>query len=696
MIKSNSRDAPTEVPNMENPTNLSPRQLKLNLRFGERKGGAEEKDGSSVPIDRNFPSAEANRLAAQENYNKHLYRPNTYLHKWWARRSGTTFRYVLKQLVEQDDKRYYYEVGGLEGKTILDPMIGGGTIIHEAIRLGASVVGFDIDPIPVLQAQASLTRIPIKEKRAVFDSFYAVLKARLAPFYETTCPECEQICESQFVLYGLRKRCACGESLFVDRYWLRENPDGSGIRLSANEGVPFEVPDESPDADGGRPYIYEKQVKRCPVCGETFQEYVLEPYIERYRPAVIFGTCGEHGKFFKKPDARDLLNIAEARDFAAQQVKMPLEILKVKEGPKSRDLLKRGITTFAEVFSSRQQIYLATTKAFIDQVEERHRLWLSLLVSTSLEFNSLLCGYKGGDKRRPGAIRHVFSHHAYSFPYTALENNPVFSGNTSGTIGLLYQDRIEAGAEWAETPVERKPTGRGWTKIELVGEKDLGLRVNRPEDLAKTAQSFWIRQQDSSDMPLLDSSIDHIVTDPPYYDSVQYSDLAQFFRVWLRWFLPEGAEWNYVLEDSAVAETDQDGEKYEQVLGAIWRECNRVLKRPGGRLIFTFHHWRPDAWAHLTLSLKKAGFQLVTSYTVNSENPVSVHIRRLKALKHDSILVLRSEDDKNVERYKRIERIDTEDSYRFCSQCADLLGYCLQAELRNEEIFEIWANALGE
>lgn len=97
---------------MENPTNLSPRQLKLNLRFGESKGATEEKDGSNVPLDRNFPSADANRLAAQENYNKHLYRPNTYLHKWWARRSGTTFRYILKQFVEQDDKRYYYEVGG--------------------------------------------------------------------------------------------------------------------------------------------------------------------------------------------------------------------------------------------------------------------------------------------------------------------------------------------------------------------------------------------------------------------------------------------------------------------------------------------------------------------------------------------------------------------------------------------------------
>ena len=680
---------------MENPTNLSPRQLKLNLPFSERKGRADKEDGSNVPLDRNFPSEEANRLAVQENYNKHLYRPNTYLHKWWARRSGTTFRYILKQFVEQDDKRYYYEVGGLEGKTFLDPMIGGGTIIHEAIRLGASVVGFDIDPIPVMQAQASLTRIPIKEKRAVFDSFYAALQERLASFYETTCPECGQKCESQFVLYGLRKQCACGESLFVDSYSLRENPDGSGIHLSPHEGVPFEIPGDYPDAGGGHPYIYEKQVKRCPVCGEMFREYRSEPYVERYRPMVIFGLCPTHGKFFKKLDNRDLLNITKARNFTIEHVQLPIEILTIRDGPKSGDLLKRGIQTFAEVFSPRQQIYLATAKAFIDQIEERHRKWLSLLVTTSLEFNSLLCGYKGGDKRRPGAIRHVFSHHAYSFPYTALENNPVFSGNTSGTIGLLYQDRIETGAKWAETPVERKPGGKGWTKIKLVGEKDWGIPVNRPEELNQHEQAFWIRQQDSSDMPLPDRSIDHIVTDPPYYDSVQYSDLAQFFRVWLRWFLPKEAEWDYEMEDSAVAETGTDGEKYQQVLGAIWRECNRVLKRPEGRLLFTFHHWRPEAWAHLTLSLRDAGFQLVTSYTVLSENPVSVHIRQLRALKHDSILVLCPKDGEKRERYECPEQIDTEDSYQFCLQCASLLGYCLQAEISEEEIIEIWHKALG-
>ena len=64
-----------------------------------------------------FPEEEANALAAMESYNKHLYRPNTYLHKWWARRCGTTFRYILKQFVLDPVRHDFYTPGGLEGLT---------------------------------------------------------------------------------------------------------------------------------------------------------------------------------------------------------------------------------------------------------------------------------------------------------------------------------------------------------------------------------------------------------------------------------------------------------------------------------------------------------------------------------------------------------------------------------------------------
>jgi putative DNA methylase len=80
-----------------------------------------------LAIDESFPEQFANEISQQEVFNKHLFRPNTYLHKWWARRCGSTFRAILKQFVPNPERRDYYAPGGLEGKIVLDPMMGGGT-----------------------------------------------------------------------------------------------------------------------------------------------------------------------------------------------------------------------------------------------------------------------------------------------------------------------------------------------------------------------------------------------------------------------------------------------------------------------------------------------------------------------------------------------------------------------------------------
>lgn len=647
--------------------------------------------GSLLDIDTAFPLEQANALAAIESYNKHLYRPNTYLHKWWARRSGTTFRHILKQLAEQPEKRDYYAPGGLEGKIILDPMMGGGTIIHEAVRLGAKVVGFDLDPIPYLQARASLTWLPLEEKIQVFAGFYRSLREKLAPFWTTTCPDCSQPAETQFVLYGMRKRCNCGEALFVDSLLLRIESNGARIEIDPDTG---RIGKPETHTGTARPLVFEKRQKVCPVCQQTFQEILDIPYAQRYRPLFIVGECKKHGLFFKNFDTPDQMLIDQAQEYVQSQIVLPLAELSVRGGPKSNDLRKRNILSYADLYSARQLIFIATAKTLLDQVEPHHRGWLSLLVSTALELNSLLCGYKGVDVNRAGAIRHVFSHHAYSFPYAALENNPLFSGNTSGTLGLLFKDRIEAAQRWAETPVERKQSGGQWLKVKIQGEIDSGNLVTDYAGLVAADKAVFVAQQDSTHMPLPAQSVDYVVTDPPYYDSVQYSDLADFFRVWLRWFLPDSADWNYQISKSAAVESSAEGRKYYEVMAQIWTECHRVLN-PAGQLIFSFHHWRPDAWAYLTLSLKAANFRLVNAVVILSENPISVHIRQLQALKHDAILVLQPfRPGVTVNDYPLIEKITSKDSYTFCQECADLLGHCLSQEYSEAEILQVWKRAL--
>jgi len=189
--------------------------------------------------------------------------------------------------------------------------------------------------------------------------------------------------------------------------------------------------------------------------------------------------------------------------------------------------------------------------------------------------------------------------------------------------------------------------------------------------------------------------VDFIVTDPPYYNNVQYSDLAAFFRVWLARLLPDEADWRYDYAHSAVAtKAADDDTSFMKVLTGIFRECGRVLRRDTGRMVFTFHHWDPNAWAELTLALKQASFKLMNAYVVFSENPVSVHVNNLNAIRHDTILVLAIDGTKPIDRWQPLSAIDTADSQSFCQACSAALGWLLETEYSPNRVRAIWKHLI--
>ena len=487
----------------------------------------------SLSIDRVFPEEFVNGLSHQEVFNKHLFRPNTYLHKWWARRCGSTFRTILKQFAADHECRDYYAPGGLEGITVLDPMMGGGTTLHEAIRLGANVVGADIDPIPVMQARASLTQVELTDLRASFNRFFADLHNSLGPYFQTECPVCEQTADIQYVLHGVRKKCACRNVVQIDQYDLRHEDDAK-ISICPESGAIYREQNghsETLSSPAVAAKLITKAEKECPSCGQKYEELLDLPFYARYTPIAIVATCPEHGNFFRSPSEADLARIKRADERRSELDFGPLEDFRVHDGPKSGDLLRHNVRSYLDVFSSRQLLYLHQAIRQLRDYAGIDKLALGMLISTSLEFNAMLCGYKGWYKRRPGAIRHVFALHAYSFQYTVLENNPVNPRKSSGNLQLLFRDRIERGRKWSALPIERKIGEDGKKElVKIAGEADDGVEVFNQADLVRDQSRFWLIQGDSQSLPLDDHSVDVIVTDPPYYDSVQYSNLAAFFQ----------------------------------------------------------------------------------------------------------------------------------------------------------------------
>lgn len=648
-------------------------------------------------IDHLFDEEFANKIALLESYNKHLYRPNTYLHKWWARRCGSTFRLILKSLVSNPNQQDYYTAGGLNGTLILDPMMGGGTTLHEAIRLGANVIGCDIDPIPVLQARATLSHVPLAQLKNAFSHLYETLFKALASSYETTCPHCDKIGPWQYILYGVRRSCACQTALIVDSYILRHNSDDSIIRLDPNTYHLYQD-DQLLAATDLAPIepLRERNNGVCEQCQKPFTDMINIPHYQRYEPLVVVGKCTIHHLFFAPIRQLDRDKIAQANLNRQQATFNPADFA-TEPGPKSKALIDRGIFSYLDLFTSRQLLFLNAIKQEINKYEPLVRLNLALLVSTSLEFNSLLCGYKGVNKNRPGAIKHVFAHHAYSFPYTAAENNPLYPDKTSGSLQSLFQSRLVRGRQWAMQPTEKEVRHGRPYNVTIDGETDMGQEVSHFDELAHDNKQFLLIQGSSTNLNLPDNSVDYVITDPPYFDSVQYSDLALFFRVWLRQFLPTSAHWMYELSGSAVNPHQNGDSQYSTVLGEIYRECHRVLKKQTGRFIFTFHHWNPQGWAELTLSLQNAGFVLINRYVVHAESLTSVHIANQNSLQHDVILVLAPMEAGTTQVWELPTAVNLIDSEAFCRDCGTIMGYLLQERLPVfTEIEAIWQKLLDK
>lgn len=601
---------------------------------------------------------------------------------------------ILKGLVEDEEQRGYYQPGGLAGKVILDPMIGGGTTLHEAIRLGANAIGVDIDPIPILQARATLSAVPLATLEASFNTLFHQLQDVLTPYTLTCCPDCDSETALWFTLYGLRRECACGEgsseALFVDSFLLRQEENGATWTLCPHCGLV--IKDSQHHCLGkGRMRVFEKTQSTCPDCQKPFADLSSIPFFQRYTQLVVAAHCPAHGLFLKSPVWMDSDALQRANDRRGELPFDPADFA-IQPGRKSQQLINRQVESYLDLFSSRQLLYLAKAIEQLAGLEPLLRLNLSLLISTSLEFNSMLCGYKGRNPRRAGAVRHTFSHHAYAFPYTALEVNPVFPGRASGTLQKLFEGRIRRGRRWALRPRERLLDHQRQTFLELPQERDQGIEVLQAETIGEGQRRFFLHQGSAARLPLADQSVDAIVTDPPYYDSVQYSDLSAFFRVWLRQMLPEAADWLYDESGSAV-DREQNGRDnhYAEQMAAIFGECRRVLKKKTGRLIFTFHHWRPAAWAALTEALYRGGFVLLNCYVVHAEHPMSVHIANMHSLTHDVVLVLADRAIEESRKWQRPAQLRHDNSYHFCLDCGRVLGWLLEQEaLTGEDIKQTW------
>jgi putative DNA methylase len=158
--------------------------------------------------------------------------------------------------------------------------------------------------------------------------------------------------------------------------------------------------------------------------------------------------------------------------------------------------------------------------------------------------------------------------------------------------------------------------------------------------------------------------VDVIVTDPPYYDAIPYSDLMDFFYVWLRRSLhgaseeidaafadPLAPKWNHetkdgeLIDDAARHDGNAETSKntYEDGMSRAFQACNLALA-PHGRLVIVFAHKHPDAWETLVTAIIRAGFVVDGSWPIATERSGRMRANASAALASSVWLVCRKRD----------------------------------------------------
>lgn len=214
----------------------------------------------------------------------------------------------------------------------------------------------------------------------------------------------------------------------------------------------------------------------------------------------------------------------------------------------------------------------------------------------------------------------MFSHHILKPERMPIEANVWGTPKSSGSFRNLFSSRLLRAIEYRAAPFEVRSRGEG--KAYTGGEVFSGRVVAAwPTDGRCEPKSIHLSCGSSDETGLPDQSIDLVVTDPPFFDNVHYSELADFFHAWQslypRGFVTAAATTRHPREVQ-----DTEAGQFAEKLGRVFAECRRVLK-DDGLLVFTYHHSRPEGWSSLAQAIYGAGFSVVQAHPVKAEMSVA-------------------------------------------------------------------------
>lgn len=583
-----------------------------------------------------FPAGVVSAAAERESWRKEVHRPATHTHKWWAQRLGSVFRGILAAAVaesEQDAIECYSNALRLDGLVVCDPFAGSGTTLAEAAKLGAKVVGRDINPVATLVQRQALA----PWDRARLDCAFKEVETRVRPEIDrlhqdkrgrrvlyyfwvalASCPRCP----SDAPPVELFSRYVFAQHAYPKKY---PTSRATCPHCHAIEVVDVVKDDQLTCRSCGRTSGLTGPVNRANMtCPQGHTEKVVDalgdqpPQLRMYAKQVL----GVDGKRYYEPiDDFDLALYAEAEgllDEKRSELVLPSGVL--DDGHNTRQAIRWNYREWQQFFNARQLYSLGLLGAAIrDLALDPEREALSALFSGVLEFNNLFCSFKG---EGTGAVRHMFSNHVLKPERTPLEAHPWGTPASSGAFSTLYQSRIIRAWEYKLNPHDLVPVGGSPERVFGLSQP-IYLEMGNAEEFERGLVGAYVHHGPSASFDLPDASVDLVITDPPFMDNVHYSELADFFHAWLRQIQPFV---DYPVQSATTRHAEEvqsaDPAEFGRAIASVWKECSRLLK-PNGLLAFTFHQARITGWVELVKALGAAGLVITAVQPVKAEMSTS-------------------------------------------------------------------------
>ena len=543
-------------------------------------------------------------------------------------------------------------LGGAPGTRplVADPFSGGGSIPLEALRIGADAFASDLNPVAVIIEKTLLDYIP----RYHPELATAVRKwghwlrheaeKELAIFHPAEGDGSYPIA----YLWARTINCegpGCGAEVpLIRSRWLARKPRSSAaFKLKTDpkaKEITIEIITDVKASEVGAGTVNRGAVT-CPVCGFTTPVTSVRRQLKqrhggtfdaRLLCVVVLGPGGQ-GRSYRPPAERDRTALRNAEKHYMSLLNESVDgfpLIPQESTEEYHSFVNRGpiygMTSWRDYFSQRQTLTIIVFVRLLRSLREKIvregkeglatavECCLALAVDRMIDASSSLCRWHVTGEKHTA----TFGRQALPMVWDFSEVCPL-SEVTGGFTGAI---------EWVAKVCELQG-----------GSLDHhGAAVERAS---------------ATSHPLPDDSVNAWITDPPYYYSVQYADLSDFFYIWLRRMLhsrypslfqteltPKADEIIVQSPGHQYASTGKNNKFYESQMRKAMEEGRRVLAHDGIGIV-VFAHTSTAGWEAQLQAMIDAGWVITGSWPIDTEMAARVIAQNRSVLASSIHLVCR-------------------------------------------------------